>query len=277
MRFAQILILLLAAALMAGRASARETMEQRIEALLPGMDILKPEGEGPFPVFIQFHGCGGKKALQSDWAAVANDSGWAAIVVDSYRHRRISTMEAYTTVCTGLQLWGQERAGDLYAAMEWARRQPWVDPNRIVIAGWSHGGWTALDAMTLRPNEEAQRVTHLSGLPDEPLKGLAGAFLVYPFAGPGAMAPGRGLRVDVSPLALVGLADVIVGGRGLAATLRRTKTPGKPIEIVELEDATHAFDEKEARDLRVRYNPELVARAHTLLRDYLAAVIARTS
>jgi dienelactone hydrolase len=260
MRIARVLFLLLVAALMAGRVSARETMDQRIEALLPGMDVVKPKGHGPFPVFIQFHGCGGKKALQADWAAVAKEAGWAAIVVDSYRHRRISTLEAYTTVCTGLQLWGQERAGDLYAAMEWARRQPWADKNRIVVAGWSHGGWTALDAMSLKPGDEA-----------------AHAFLVYPFAGPGSIAPGRGLRVDVSPLAIVGLSDVIVGGRGLAATLRRTKTPATPIEIIELEGATHAFDEKEARDMRVRYAPDLVARAHGLLRDYLAAVIARTS
>ena len=47
--------------------------------------------------------------------------GWAVIVVDSYKHRNISRLQAYATVCTGMHLWGRERAGDLYAMMEWAR------------------------------------------------------------------------------------------------------------------------------------------------------------
>lgn len=259
------------------RASVRETLEQRIEALASGFEVHKPEGPGPFPVLIQLHGCGGKKALQAEWAEVAKQAGWAAIIVDSYRHRRISTLEAYMTVCTGVQLWGTERAGDLYAAMEWARRQPWADASAIVVGGWSHGGWTALDAMALNAGADAERATRLSSLPAEPLEGLAGAFLVYPFAGPGAIAPSRGLRVDVNPIALVGLADLVVGGRSLVRTLQRTATPGAPIEIIEMANTTHAFDEKEARDIRVRYDPDMVALAHATLVDYLAKVLTRKS
>lgn len=257
------------------RATTRETLEQRIEALLPGADIYLPEGEGPFPVAIQLHGCGGKKSFQADWAEVAKSAGWAVMVVDSYKHRRISTLQAYTTVCTGLQFWGQERAGDLYAAMEWLRRQSWADANRMVVAGWSHGGWTALDAMCLRPGEEAGRTTKLTGLPEEPLEGLVGAFLVYPFAGPIAMAPSRGLRVDVAPLALVGGQDIIVGGRPLMRTLERMKTPGEKVRVVFLDTATHAFDENTARDIRVRYDPALTERAHGLYRDYLTGIAKR--
>jgi dienelactone hydrolase len=257
--------------------AARETLEQRIAALEPGIDVYKPDGPGPFPVVIQLHGCGGRKDFQTEWAEVVKAEGWAAVVVDSYRHRRISTIEAYTTVCTGLQLWGQERAGDLFAALEWVRRQDWADTSTIVAAGWSHGGWTALDAMAMQPGEEAERTTRVSGLPDEPLEGLAGAFLVYPFAGPGSMARMRGLRCDVAPLALVGTADIIVGGRSLGRTLQRMETPGTPIEVVLLEGATHAFDEKDARDIRVRFNPELVETARGFLRDYLAKVSAKAS
>lgn len=260
-----------------GSGGARaETLDHRIAALSPGVDLFLPKGQGPFPVLIQLHGCGGKKKLQGEWAAVAQAQGWAAVVVDSYAHRNISTLQAYMTVCTGLHLWGQERAGDLFAAMEWVRRQKWADASRIVVAGWSHGGWTALDAMALQPGEDAARTTRLSGLPAEPLRGLVGAFLVYPFAGPGALAPSRGLRVDVAPLALVGGADVIVGGRSLARTLERMKTPGDPVKIVMLDGATHAFDEREARDLRTRHDPALTLRAHELLKDYLRAAMART-
>jgi dienelactone hydrolase len=194
------------------------------------------------------------------------------VVVDSYAFRNISTLQAYSLVCTGLHLWGRERAGDLFAMMEWARRQDWVDARRIAVAGWSHGGWTALDAMALAPGMEAAAATRLDGLSDEPLAGLAGAFLVYPFAGPGSLARSRGLRLDVPVKALVGGQDVVVGSKSLARALERMPTPKRPIDVVLLEGATHAFDEKEARDLRVRYDPELVARAHGMYAEFLRSL-----
>ncbi|MEZ5937483.1 MAG: prolyl oligopeptidase family serine peptidase [Hyphomonadaceae bacterium] len=257
--------------------TTKETFEARIDALAPGIDIYKPAGTGPFPVVIQLHGCGGKKPPQARWATAARESGWAAVVIDSHKHRHISTLEAYSMVCTGLRLWGKERAGDLFAAIAWARRQPWADPDRIVAAGWSHGAWTILDGLALKPGDDAEEATGLTELPKEPLTGLVGAFLVYPFAGPGSLARTRGLRLDVNPLALVGTHDVIVGGRSLAKTLSNILTPGPAIEIEILERATHAFDEPGSRDFRTRYDAEITAYAEGLYRKYLQAVVERTA
>jgi dienelactone hydrolase len=267
-------LVLLSAILMATvpAASARETVQQRIDALLPGADLVLPEGEGPFPVVIQLHGCGGKKPFQALWAQQAKAAGWAVIVVDSYRHRNISTLQAYATVCTGVRLWGRERAGDLYAMMEWTRAQTWADPARIAVAGWSHGGWTALDAMSLRSGAEMASATRLDGIGEDPLKGLIGAFVVYPYVGPGSIAWMRGLGFDAPVKALVGTSDVIVGNKSLARTLRKMLTPKTPIDVIMLEGATHAFDEVEAKDIRVRYDPELTGRAHGMYRDWLKAL-----
>jgi dienelactone hydrolase len=253
-----------------------ETLEQRIQALVPGFAILKPDGDGPFPVVVQMHGCGGVKAPQTHWAEVARKAGWAVVIVDSYRHRRISQFEAYATVCTGLRLWGRERAGDMFATLQWLRGQPWVDASHLVVAGWSHGGWTALDGMSMAAGEEAAEMTKLDDLPAEPLAGLVGAFVVYPFVGPGALARSRGLRVDVNTLALVGTHDVIVGGRSVGRTLERMPTPGAKVQVVVLEGATHAFDEPDAKDIRVRHDPELTARAQALYSDYLTAAAKRS-
>ena len=259
------------------RTSRRETVDQRIEALLRDSELHKPNGEGPFPIVLQFHGCGGKKDLQERWAAVAKSAGWAALVVDSYGHRRISKFQAYATVCTGLQLWGRERAGDLFAMMEWARRQPWIDPTRIAIAGWSHGGWTALDAMSMTPGRQIENATHVSGLPDEPLAGLTGAFIVYPYQGIGALAPIHGLRVDVPVQAIIGTADSVVGGRSVIKVLGRMRTPSAPIEVTVFEGATHAFDEIEANDWRIRYDPSLTERAHRMYAGFLKAAAEKPS
>jgi dienelactone hydrolase len=263
-----------AAALMAAApvASARETLQQRIDQLLPGADLLLPEGKGPFPVVIQLHGCGGKGDFQLGWAEVARKAGWAVIVVDSYKHRNISRLQAYATVCTGMHLWGRERAGDLYAMMEWTRHQPWADASHIAVAGWSHGGWTALDGMSLRPGAEMASATKLDGLPDEPLDGLVGAFCVYPYVGVGTLSGSRGIRWDAPVKALVGLNDVVVGGKGSVKTLEKMPTPKSPVEVVKLEGATHAFDEPKAKDLRVSYDPELTAYAHGLYADFLKSL-----
>jgi dienelactone hydrolase len=161
--------------------------------------------------------------------------------------------------------------------MAWLRTQPWADAKHIVAAGWSHGGWTALDAMALTPGDDAAGSTKLDGLADEPLAGLVGAFVVYPFVGPGSLARTRGLRVDVQTKALVGTHDVIVGGRIVGRTLEKMKTPGAKVDVTVLENATHAFDELEAKDIRVRYDPEITARAQALYSDYLKAAAKRAS
>ncbi|HEV7693706.1 MAG TPA: dienelactone hydrolase family protein [Hyphomonadaceae bacterium] len=276
-RLAAAIAVAMAALMAAGTASARETVQQRIDALLPGADLLMPEGKGPFPVAIQLHGCGGKGDFQLGWAEVARKAGWAVIVVDSYKHRNISRLQAYATVCTGMHLWGRDRAGDLYAMMEWVRHQGWADPNRIVAAGWSHGGWTTLDAMSLTPGADMANSTRLVGLSDDPMKGLVGAFVVYPYCGIGCVAAERGTRVDVPVRALVGTADVIVGNTGLAKTLRKMKTPKSAIDVTMLEGATHAFDEPKARDMRVKYDPALTERAHGLYTDFLKSLVVGVS
>ncbi len=250
---------------------AAETLDDRIVAMMPHADIVKPDGPGPFPVVVQLHGCGGKKAFQGTWAQQARAAGWAAIVLDSYAHRGISRLGAYATVCTGARLWGRERAGDLYAALEWARRQPWVDAERLVAAGWSHGGWAVLDALALAPGAEMTGAAKLQGLPAEPLAGVRGAFLVYPYCGFGCVARRRGLRIEARPLALVGSRDVVAGSAGLRATLEAMPAP-TPVRVAWLEGATHAFDEPDASDMRVRYDAERTAEAHALYRRYLAEI-----
>ena len=255
-------------------ATAEETFDHRVRVLMAHAIVVKPEGPGPFPVVLQMHGCGGRKSFQKTWADVAREAGYAAIVVDSYAHRGISRLGAYSTVCTGARLWGRERAGDVYAALAWARAQPWADRRHMVVAGWSHGGWTALDALALKPGAEMASATGLRGLPEEPLDGVTGAFLVYPWCSFGCIARHKGLRYDAKPLALVGSKDAVVGSNSLRATLEALAAPTQ-VRALWLDGATHAFDEPDAKDLRVRYNPEAVATAHAAYIGYLAEARAR--
>lgn len=249
--------------------AAAETLEHRIAQLAPHFTVTRPEGPGPFPVVIMLHGCGGPRPFIEKMAEVATEAGAAVINVDSYAHRRISRMAAYATVCSGARLRGRERAGDLFAAMAWARTQSWADADRFAAIGWSHGSWTIMDALALR-RDEMERATGLAGLPEEPLTGLRRALLVYPYANVGSLTGRRAWRLTPQSTAIIAQHDYIVGPTREA--LERQRARGAPINILVFEDTTHAFEDDQAADVRVRYNPAATAREHGLLRDMVGAL-----
>ena len=234
-----------------------ETLHDRIKALSPHWRLILPNGPGPFGLVIQMHGCGGNGPFQVGYGEAAAAAGAAALIVDSYPHRAITEAQAYGLVCTGMKLWGRERAGDLYAAFAWAMGEPQFDPTRIFAAGWSHGGWSVLDAMAVATPQERARWTGLSDLPREPLAGLAGAFVVYPYFGVASVARGRGLRLEAPIMTIAGTRDSVVGGHGLVRALQATPKPGAPIAVTLLQGATHSFDEPEAKDPRFIFDPAL--------------------
>ncbi len=247
-----------------------ETVARRIERLQPHFTVTRPDGAGPFPVVIMLHGCGGPRPFTEGMARVAAEAGAAVIQVDSFAPRRISRVAAFATVCTGAQLQGRERAGDLYAAIAWARAQSWAAPDRIVAMGWSHGGWTIMDALALRSGAEMARATGIDDLPAEPLEGLAGTMIVYPYASVGSYAGRRDWRMAPRSVAVLCGRDYIVGTpRG---PLERQRARGAPIDIHFFEDCTHAFEDEFAEDPRVRYNPAATQREYTLLRELIGSL-----
>lgn len=246
-----------------------ETLQHRIDRLAPHFAITRPDAGGRVPVVLMMHGCGGPRPFMNDMAEVVTGAGAAAVQIDSFTPRRIGRVAAIASVCTGARLHGRERAGDLYAAVAWARAQDWIDPNRIIAMGWSHGGWTIMDALALRSGEEMTRATGLTGLDTEPLDGLAGALIVYPYAGVGTYVGRRDWRIEPRSIAIVAERDYIVGST--RATLERQRARGTPLDIHVFENATHAFEDESAEDPRIRYNPAATAREHAMLREMIEA------
>ena len=118
-----------------------DTLSARWAKLAPAVTVDGPDDDRPRPTALLFHGCGGLRGHLPMYGAAAKTTGWRAVIVDSYAPRGWSRQFAMATVCTGLMLRGHERAGDILATLHGVSRRPDVDASKLVLAGWSHGGW----------------------------------------------------------------------------------------------------------------------------------------
>ena len=133
------------------------------------------------PTVLLFHGCGGIRPQMAHYAEAAVRLGVRAVVVDSYAPRGWSRAFAMTAVCTGAMFWGRERAGDVLAAAWGAVQDLGADPNRLVLAGFSHGAWSIMDLMTM-PLQRTGEAGLLDPSPQS-LEGVRGLFLGYAYGG----------------------------------------------------------------------------------------------
>jgi dienelactone hydrolase len=103
-----------------------------------------PNGRAaPFAAVVVLSGCNGVKHTTRVWARRLASWGYAALIVDSFTPRGLKN------VChRGGELSGSERAKDAFAGAAYLRTRPDINPDHIAVLGYSHGGWTALEAAT---------------------------------------------------------------------------------------------------------------------------------
>ncbi len=228
-------------------------VEVLADQLRPHMRIFKPDGAGPFPTVIQFHGCGSAVASQDEWAAFFTGHGYAAIVVDSLSPRGIAREEALLTVCTGLQLTSLERAGDVLAALEAARAEPFVDERNLFLAGWSHGGWSIMDLLSMDLETEAP--PNLDTASSESLAPVRGAILIYPYCGFPARSLRQGWATPMPTVMLMGAEDTVAPARACLPIAERLGRDGIDIDTFIYSGAVHDFDvSRHERFHRGRYD-----------------------
>ena len=109
-----------------------------IDQLMLKANLVKPEGNGPFPAVIMMHGCSGETPYQDVWVNRFVQWGYVVLRVDSLTPRKKQTfcdMPAPTL---------KPRAQDAYDAKFYLMELPFVDKQKIGLVGWSHGGTAAL-------------------------------------------------------------------------------------------------------------------------------------
>jgi dienelactone hydrolase len=193
--------------------------------------LYKPDGDGPFPVVIALHGCGGlagpSEPVQPryrDWAEQLLKTGHAVLLPDSYGSRELGPQ------CRAHErrvLARRERVADIVASRQWLLQQPWAERDRISLLGWANGASAMLWAV--RPQPPSRKVE-----PD-----FRSAIAFYPDC---RISSGLGWSARVPTLLLIGARDdissppacrqMVDGARGRSALARIVVYPG----------AAHDFD-----------------------------------
>src|SRR5579875_1622023 len=124
-------------------SSARLSSLAESQPVINGV-LTKPDGPGPFPAVVLLHGCSGPGTNLAFWAHWLRERGYAALAIDSFAPRGVHE------ICTDFsRVTANERLGDAFGGLDYLASQPFVDPNRIAVMGFSNGGVIALDVASL--------------------------------------------------------------------------------------------------------------------------------
>jgi dienelactone hydrolase len=187
--------------------------------------LYKPDGDGPFPVVIALHGCGGLAGHSEpvqlryrDWAEQLLKAGSAVLLPDSYGSRELGPQ---CRVKERRVLARRERVADIVASRQWLVQQPWAARDRISLLGWANGASALLWAV--RPQLSSREVE-----PD-----FRSAVAFYPDC---RVSSGLGWSTRVPTLLLIGAKDdvssppacrqMVDGARGRSALARIVVYPG---------------------------------------------------
>jgi dienelactone hydrolase len=193
--------------------------------------LYKPDGDGPFPVVIALHGCGGLagpsepvQARYRDWAEQLLKAGKAVLLPDSYASRELGPQ---CRVKERRILARRERVADIMASREWLVQQPWAARERISLMGWANGASALLWAV--RPQLPSRNIE-----PD-----FRSAIAFYPNC---RISSGLGWSARVPTLLLIGAKDDVSSPPACRQMVDGAQGRSALARIVVYPSAYHDFD-----------------------------------
>jgi dienelactone hydrolase len=187
--------------------------------------LRRPDGAGPFPAIVLLHGCNGfPEQLDQNWGVKIAAWGYVTLTIDRFGPRRLKN------TCSGGG--PPDVVFDAYRALDFLVQQRFVDPRRVIVVGFSQGGWLSLSSVERGTVERASE------------KKFRAAAAFYP---PCTAVKGP---MTVPTLILIGERDDwtpadacrrLVNGQDDFG-ISRQKGEGQPMQLIVYPGAHHSFD-----------------------------------
>ena len=218
------------------------------DQLILKANLVKPEGDGPFPAVIMMHGCSGDTPNLDDWEKRFVQWGYVVLRVDSLTPRKKQTFCGFGSE----YIW--PRAQDANDAKAYLTEIPFVDQRKIGLVGWSHGAMAALYVVDDSvPIENRQSP-------------FQGAVLFYPCC----LGP---YNLNAPLLILAGEKDHLCPP-STCKPLAALNNSQFEITLKIYENATHGFDMEGLDEVylgqTLKYNPEATKDAISQVQSFLA-------
>ena len=230
-----------------------DTMAERWALLQKGVTVYGPEDDLPRPAVVLFHGCGGMRPHVHLYARAAATTGVRAYVIDSFAPRGWDRTFATSLICTGVVLQGYERSGDVLSTLWGLKQSGRVQMDRVMLVGFSHGGWSIMDLMTQRLTRPGE--ARLADPDPALLESLRGLFLVYPYINVPARTNIRPWVHQPETFAVLAEKDHLTPFAHSRKIFARLRSAGGSVDTLALQ-ATHAFDEETFKRGIMAYSPD---------------------
>lgn len=183
------------------------------------------QGSGKMPVVVLMHGSSGVGATTEAWVHEFNAMGISTFVIDGFTGRGLTVVGPNQALLGRLNL-----IIDIYHSLEILAKHPRVDPDRIVLMGFSRGGQATLYASLDRFN----KLWNKSGL----------QFAAYiPFYPDCSTAYQTDTEVAARPIRIFhGTPDDYNPVKSCKAFVERLKAAGRDVVLTEYPDSAHGFD-----------------------------------
>jgi dipeptidyl-peptidase-4 len=119
------------------------------------VEVLKPRNfdpKVPHPVIFYVYGGPGAPTVADKWGGqfllldqLLLDQGYVVVSVDN---RSSAAIGHRLEAAIKGRLYGEVETRDLLSGVKWVKAQPWADPARVGVWGWSGGGTYTLAALT---------------------------------------------------------------------------------------------------------------------------------
>lgn len=207
--------------------------------------LFVPPTPGPHPVYFTVYGGPGVQSVARAWTPPVIqfllEHGWAVFQLDN----RGATHRGKAFEDVLYRAMGKTEVADQLAALDWVKKQPWAAADKVVVNGWSYGGYMTLRLMEAAPHAFA------AGIAGAPVTRWALYDTAYTerylgMPGDGAYRTSDALpgatKIDRPLLLIHGMADDNVVFENSTAFMSALQHANKPFDLMVYPGATHAAE-----------------------------------